>query len=151
VTGAESPRLQSLQTVQRVKAILEEYADSPIHISELAVVVGVSERTLRRAFNKYYGFGPRTYLFLRLVNKVRQNLLRADPDETTVTEVLTKWGVWEFGRFSGRYKRFFGELPSDTLRRSRQSGLSRFPLRYPPRYLSFRDSPPRHASSPAAH
>ena len=99
VTGAESPRLQSLQTVQRVKAILEEYADSPIHISELAVVVGVSERTLRRAFNKYYGFGPRTYLFLRLVNKVRQNLLRADPDETTVTEVLTKWGVWEFGRF----------------------------------------------------
>jgi AraC-like DNA-binding protein len=123
--GAEHPRLQPMRTIQRVGAILEERSESPMHVSELAARVGVSERTLRRAFNKYYGFGPRTYLFLRLVNKVRQHLLLADPDETTVTKVLTQWGVWEFGRFSGRYKRFFGELPSETLRRSRQTAPSR--------------------------
>ncbi len=83
----------------------------------MSALAGVSERTLRRVFNNYYGVGPRSYLMLRQLNKVRQSLLASDCEQTTVTDVLTRWGVWEFGRFSGRYKRQFGELPSTTLRR----------------------------------
>jgi len=36
-----------------------------------------------------------------------------------VTEILAGMGIWEFGRFAGRYRRHFGELPSETLRRAR--------------------------------
>ena len=43
----------------------------------------------------------------------------AGPEETTVTDVMTRWGVWEFGRFAGIYRGHFGELPSETLRRRR--------------------------------
>jgi AraC family transcriptional regulator, ethanolamine operon transcriptional activator len=33
--------------------------------------------------------------------------------------VLTRHGIWEFGRFAARYRRQFGELPSTTLGRAR--------------------------------
>jgi AraC family ethanolamine operon transcriptional activator len=36
-----------------------------------------------------------------------------------VADVLTRHGIWEFGRFAGRYYRHFGELPSQTLSRAR--------------------------------
>jgi AraC family ethanolamine operon transcriptional activator len=36
-----------------------------------------------------------------------------------VAEVLVGHGIWEFGRFAGRYRAHFGELPSQTLLRAR--------------------------------
>jgi AraC-like DNA-binding protein len=116
--GGEPMRIQHNEIMHLSGRILDEHEDRPIHVSELAASIGVSERTLRRVFKKYYGIGPREYLLLRQLNKVRRKLLASDRDETTVTDVLTHWGVWEFGRFSGRYKRQFGELPSATLRRA---------------------------------
>ena len=35
--------------------------------------------------------------------------------------IAADFGFWEFGRFSGQYRRLFGELPSETLRRSRMN------------------------------
>jgi AraC-like DNA-binding protein len=112
------PRISRQEVVQRSRAILEERDSEAIHVSELATLVGVSERSLRSVFHEYYQIGPRQYLFLRQLHKVRRDLVAADPDDTTVTAVLTRWGVWNFGRFSGKYKSQFGELPGQTLRRT---------------------------------
>jgi AraC-like DNA-binding protein len=106
-----------IEIAQRSKAVLEKCANEPIHVSQLASLVGVSSRTLQTAFNEYYQIGPRQYLRLRQLHQVRHDLLCADPDETTVTEIMIRRGVWELGRFSGRYKLQFGELPRETLRR----------------------------------
>ena len=102
--------------MQRSQAVLEQFDSKPIDVSELARRVGVSERSLRTVFNDYYQIGPRRYLQLRQLHKVRSDLLVSARDETTVTEALTRWGVWEFSRFSGRYMTLFGELPNETLR-----------------------------------
>jgi hypothetical protein len=73
-----------------------------------------------------YQIGPRQYLFLRKLHKVRRDLIVADPDETTVAAVLARCGVWELGRFSGRYRSQFGERPSETLSRRSRNGLAIF-------------------------
>jgi AraC family ethanolamine operon transcriptional activator len=110
------PRVSRREIIERSKAALEEWDNEPIHVSELATQAGVSERTLRTAFNDYYQVGPHEYLQNRQLHAVRRDLLVSDPAEKTVTDILSRRGVWEFGRFSGRYKRHFGELPSETLR-----------------------------------
>ena len=94
-------------------------ANTPVHVSELAQAVGVSERSLRTAFNECYQIGPRRYLQLRQLHGIRRDLVAAGLDETTVTDVMTRWGIWEFGRCAGIYRGDFGELPSETLRRQR--------------------------------
>ena len=110
------PRLSRREIIHRAKAVLEVDADTPMHVSELARGVGVCERSLRAAFNEWYQVGPRQYLRLQQLHRVQRDLVAAGPDETTVTDVLTRWGIWEFGRFAGMYRGHFGKLPSETLR-----------------------------------
>ena len=50
----------------------------------------------------------------------RRALRENAPTATTVTEIATRFGFWQFGRFAGEYKSLFGELPSTTLARPRE-------------------------------
>jgi transcriptional regulator GlxA family with amidase domain len=60
---------------------------------------------------------PVAYLTRLRLHRVRQALLAATPESTTVSATALDWGFWHFGEFSGAYRDCFGELPSDTLRR----------------------------------
>jgi AraC-like DNA-binding protein len=60
---------------------------------------------------------PKRYLWMRRMNLARRALRSADLEYTTVTEVATKYGFWELGRFSVTYRSLFGEPPSAALRR----------------------------------
>lgn len=100
---------------------------TPARVRTLAQSAGVSERTLRRAFQDLFGTTPARYARLRRLHTAREALLAADPLECTVTAILANCGVLEFGRFAGTYRTLFGELPSQTLRRSGR--MSAVPLR----------------------
>jgi transcriptional regulator GlxA family with amidase domain len=89
-----------------------------VTVPDLASAAGVSERTLRAAFQGYFGIGPVQFLRLRTLNQVRDSLRNCDPALTTVTDVATRFGVWELGRLARDYRLLFGELPSQTLRRA---------------------------------
>jgi transcriptional regulator GlxA family with amidase domain len=88
-------------------------------VTDLASAAGVSERTLRAAFQEYLGIGPVRYLKLRSLNLIRKVLQNADPSVTTVTRVATQFGLWELGRLAQDYQLLFGERPSETLRNVR--------------------------------
>jgi AraC family ethanolamine operon transcriptional activator len=47
----------------------------------------------------------------------RRDLQESASTATTVTEIATRYGFWQFGRFAGEYKALFGELPSTVLAR----------------------------------
>ena len=58
------------------------------------------------------------YLIRLRLHRVRQALITGTQGTTTVSAEALNWGFWHFGEFSRAYKDCFGELPSDTLRRT---------------------------------
>jgi transcriptional regulator GlxA family with amidase domain len=97
-------------------ALADQY--KPFHISALCRSLAVSEKTLRKAFQKTHGVPPYRYLRLLRLSEARHALLSADSKLTTVTQVATSFGFGELGRFSVEYRKAFGESPSRTLSRS---------------------------------
>ncbi len=110
------PRLSRQEIIRRSKALLEARDGEPVLVAELAAAADVSERTLETAFNEYFGVGPARYLRLRRLHQVYRALRAADAEAVSVSEVLVRHGEWQFGRFASRYRRVFGERPSETLR-----------------------------------
>jgi AraC-like DNA-binding protein len=101
----------------RFHRIVEESLDTPLYVPEICAAIGVSARTLLTCCQEQLGVGPKQYLILRRLNMARRDLQKASRDETSVTEIATEYGFWDFGRFAGYYKSVFGEKPSDTLHR----------------------------------
>lgn len=95
------------------------HIDEPVQITDLCRAAGVSERALQYAFKEVMGLSPRDYLVRVRLHRVRQALLAASPRTSTVSVEALKCGFWHFGEFSRSYRDCFGELPSQTLRRSR--------------------------------
>jgi AraC-like DNA-binding protein len=108
---------QHAKIMRRFHRAVEERPDQAIFIPELCTAIGASERTLRMCCQEQLGVSPKRYLMLRRMHLVRRGLRESAPTATTVTEVATRYGFWQFGRFAGEYKSLFGELPSITLGR----------------------------------
>jgi transcriptional regulator GlxA family with amidase domain len=114
------PRIPRQEIIRHSMELLEERVGHRVLVGELAAAAAVSERTLRTAFNEYYGVGPVHYLQLRQLHQVYHALRAADPETGSVTDIMMRHGEWEFGRFASRYHRLFGELPSVTLKTHRR-------------------------------
>jgi AraC family ethanolamine operon transcriptional activator len=112
------PRLDRAQIIRQAMAVIDAASTTPT-ARTLAAHVGVTDRTLLRAFHETYGVPPKRYLMCRELHGIRRILCAGAPLDGTVADVLTRHGIWEFGRFAARYRRQFGELPSETLRRAR--------------------------------
>jgi AraC family ethanolamine operon transcriptional activator len=104
------------QIIRMAMDFVEQHDRECLSVEQLAAAAGVSERTLRDAFLKYFGVPPVQYLNRRSLHQIRRALLAADPSAATVTEIATQFGVWQFGRMARDYRLLFGELPSATLR-----------------------------------
>lgn len=89
-----------------------------LSVAGLATNAGVSQRTLCTVFQESFHMGPARYLKLRMLNLVRKALQDADSSVATVTQIATRFGVWELGRFAQDYRALFDESPSETLRRA---------------------------------
>jgi AraC-like DNA-binding protein len=57
-----------------------------------------------------------TYLRQVRMTRAHEDLLAADPDETTATAIARRWAFGHYGRFAADYQRRFGREPSETLR-----------------------------------
>ena len=113
------PRLDRGDLIRRAMVTIEGQASTPA-AGDLARDLGVTSRTLLRAFQEAFGVPPKRFLLLRQLHAVRRSLGESGSPDETVADVLTQHGIWEFGRFASRYRTHFGELPSHTWRRSRR-------------------------------
>jgi AraC family ethanolamine operon transcriptional activator len=101
--------------VRKVEDYLGEMGERPVHISEICAALGVSRRTLHRAFHEVFGVGPVTFLRQKRLCAIHSILRESAPSATTVSTVAMQQGFYELGRFSQYYHAMFGEYPSQTL------------------------------------
>jgi AraC-like DNA-binding protein len=88
---------------------------NPVTRDTLAEVSGKSIRSLSRGFQQRHGMGPMTFLRHRRLEAAYLDLLGAEPDSSTVTQVAINYGFSHFGKFAIEYKAAFGESPSVSL------------------------------------
>jgi AraC-like DNA-binding protein len=113
--GLDVSTMSHGRVVRRAEEALAEKIDTPLYVSDLCAAAGVSERTLRNAFQSLYGLSPIRFLHLRRLHQVRR-ALRCQL-HVSVTEVALSFGFGNLGRFAVEYRQLFGESPSHTLRR----------------------------------
>ncbi|CAB3788710.1 hypothetical protein LMG28688_02742 [Paraburkholderia caffeinitolerans] len=104
--------------VRKAQEYLRACAEQPVTVDMLAQHVGVSGRALYDGFRKSLGISPMRYLRDLRMDRVRDDLLNP-AGATSVTEIATRWGFFQLGRFAGDYRRRYGESPNETLTRSR--------------------------------
>ncbi len=86
-----------------------------LSIDGIAGAAGCSPRALSSAFRGRLGLSPMAYVRDLRLDRVREDILASgDP----VGTVAYRWGVSHLGRFAGEYRDRFGELPSETARRT---------------------------------
>ncbi len=104
--------------VRRIDRYLIAAGSRPVFIAEICETFKVRRRSLHRAFNNVMRIPPITYLRCKRLDEVHAALLMADPG-LKVADIARAHGFHELGRFAAFYRRTFGELPSQTLQRSR--------------------------------
>lgn len=119
--GSKVPPMTRHQRQELVRQAIE-YDDShrsyacsvPAICGELAC----SRRSLELAFNETVNTSPLQFCTRRRLNAMYKELIRSDPNMTTVTEIALSVGFTEMGRCATRFKQLFNSTPSEILRQT---------------------------------
>jgi transcriptional regulator GlxA family with amidase domain len=115
VTEDPSPRCKLL--VDEVQVVARMFTGKPLRVASIYKVLSVGPGAIRRAFLVVHGCSPRRFFRDQRLQAVRAELHSAIAG-VTVTQVATRHGFVELGRFATQYRAAFGESPSSTLRRA---------------------------------
>lgn len=117
------PFRKHAQLIRNIEPWLSKKRQEQHSVQDLCEKFQVNERTLRRVFLGWYGVSPQQYLLAIRLNGVRKELCRLVKPAIMISDVANSWGFWHMGKFAMTYRRQFGELPSNTIKRmkSRQA------------------------------
>lgn len=85
-------------------------------LEELVVSLGISEKSLYNTIKQLSGLTPYNLIRIRRLLAVRRSILSSAPGVLIKQHAIDS-GYWHLGRFSKEYAIYFGETPSETLRR----------------------------------
>jgi AraC-like DNA-binding protein len=105
--------------VRRIEEFIEANWHQEITIDRLAAEAGVSTRAVFRAFERNRGYSPMAFAKAIRLKRARELLMSGDPG-VSVTGAAFKSNFASPGRFAKDYREAFGELPSETVLRSRR-------------------------------
>lgn len=106
--------------VAKAEELIAANWDKPLDIEQMAALAQVSVRSLFRQFKRERGCTPAEFAKRIRLDRARE-LLECSDEETSVVQIALKCGFQNPGHFARDFRLAFGELPSDTLKRSRVS------------------------------
>lgn len=119
-TGADDDSWPLPRSVRRAQALMIAAPMGGMTLPALARQCGVSVRTLQDNFRQFTGTTPSEWWRAYRLERVRTALSTGRPG-TGVTEAATAYGFFHLGRFAEQYRARFGETPSETRRRTRET------------------------------
>lgn len=103
-------------TLRHALAYIDDHADEPITVADIAEAAHVTVRALQYAFRRHLDTTPLAHLRRVRLSHAHADLLAATPlDGTTVTDVAAHWGFFHPGRFAALYRAAYGCPPHRTL------------------------------------
>ena len=109
-----SPRSRT-RLVQRATDLMQARLPQPLSAIDLCAELGVSDRTLRRAFHETHGMGPLAFFRVSRMHAIRGALKQARGGNRSVAEIVRAGGFSRLGAFAYEYRCRFGERPSETM------------------------------------
>jgi AraC family ethanolamine operon transcriptional activator len=121
--------LERWRGVDHAVAAMQTQPPDTLSISELRRAAGVTERALHKGFVERYTLPPARFLKAFRLNGARKDLGRLASAELEIADIANKWGFRHHGQFSSDYRRWFVELPSQTLKHGIAGAAKNIPAR----------------------
>lgn len=120
VLSAETPPASGRE---RIFEDLLEWIDANLHTSISLTVLeqfsGYSRRNLQLAFQQRFGCGPIQWVRRQRLERARQDLLHAGPEQTVAT-IASRYGFSSLSVFSRDFRSIYNLRPSELLREGRR-------------------------------
>jgi transcriptional regulator GlxA family with amidase domain len=105
------------QSLRWALEFIDEHADEPISLNEIAIAARLSPRGLQAAFRRHLDTTPLAHLRSVRMQRAHRDLQYAESgDAPAWPQWLPTGGFTHLGRFAVEYRRRFGIHPSQTLR-----------------------------------
>ncbi|WP_158601932.1 AraC family transcriptional regulator [Pararobbsia silviterrae] len=118
-SAAQERNFRRILACERIAMIeCESDADAEFAISDAAEQIGCTRRALERTFRRSVDMTPTGWILNKRLNCTLRDFLAPSPS-CSVSGTALNWGFRHLSRFSEHYRATFGELPSQTLSRSR--------------------------------
>lgn len=108
-----SPKRLSVSKIDFACDLIRNSTDRALTLTEIEIATGLSSRALQYAFKARFGISPMEWQRRERMVMARTRLMQAAPTET-ITEVAHSMGFSSSSAFATLYKRYLGELPSET-------------------------------------
>lgn len=114
-TGADRQDARP-SALRRALAHIDDHADQPLTVAEIAEAAHISVRALQYAFRRHLDSTPLEYLRKVRLSHAHDELAAADPEDgATVTDIAARWGFYHPGRFATLYRHSYDRPPRRTL------------------------------------
>ncbi|NEB04037.1 helix-turn-helix transcriptional regulator [Streptomyces sp. SID13726] len=102
--------------LRRALAHIDDHADQPLTVAQIAEAAHISVRALQYAFRRHLDRTPLAHLREVRLSHAHDELTATDPESgVTVTDIAARWGFYHPGRFATLYRRTYGRSPRRTL------------------------------------
>lgn len=102
--------------LRRAMEFIDANATNDIALTDIAEAVHATPRAVQYMFRNHLDTTPLQYLRRLRLHYAHQQLLAADRNSDTVTEIAARWGFAHTGRFAVLYRQTYGQSPHTTLR-----------------------------------
>ncbi|OBI80106.1 AraC family transcriptional regulator [Mycobacterium sp. E740] len=102
--------------LRRAMEFMDANATNDIALADIAEAIHVTPRAVQYMFRHHLDTTPLQYLRRLRLHYAHQQLLAADRNSDTVTDIAARWGFAHTGRFAVLYRQTYGQSPHTTLR-----------------------------------